>query len=447
MVVLANRSVRSRVTIIAAVIVAVVLAIVAVAIVLVQQRVLSTAVDDGLRRRADDLAAIVVTSVPDSLVGVDDDTAAQLTTREGVVLVASPNLVGEAAIGVNPTFGSDVLSERLLVNPDDTFRVLSRRIESDPDPVILHVATAMDDVSDSISALRNSLLVAIPLTVAALAAIIWVMVGRALQPVEAITREVEVITDSDLSRRVSVPDTDDEIERLASTMNGMLDRLERGADRRQQFVADASHELRSPLTRIRSELEVDMANPGSSDLVATHRSVLDETVAMEELVADLLFLARSDADRQTLRADPVDLDDLLLSEAELQRSTAGVRIDVSGVSGGQVVGDRAQLRRVISNLSANAARYASSAVHFSLHEEGGSVVLSVSDDGPGINVEDRKHVFERFTRADEARSRDHGGSGLGLAIARDIIVRHSGSITIDAEHSPGTRFVIRLPRS
>ncbi len=434
-------------TIIASVIVAVVLTIVAFAIVIVQHRVLTAAVDDGLRRRADDLAAVVAESMPEALVGVDDDSAAQIATDAGMVLVASPNLDGEPAIDVNPAGGAEVLTVQLLVNPDDTFRVLSRRIESPVGPVILHVATATDDVSDSVSAVRNSVLVATPLAVAALATTIWIMVGRALRPVAEINREVAAITDSDLSRRVPVPETDDEIQRLASTMNRMLDRLEAGVDRLQQFVADASHELRSPLTRIRSELEVDLANPDLSDLEATHRSVLDEAVAMEELVADLLYLARSDADRQTMRAEPVDLDDLLLTEANLQRSVTDIHIDVSAVSGGQVVGDRAQLRRVIGNLAVNAVRYAASAVHFTLNEDADSVVLTVTDDGPGIDVADRHHVFERFGRTDEGRSRDSGGSGLGLAIARDVVVRHSGSITIDPTYSPGTRFVVRLPKA
>ena len=311
--------------------------------------------------------------------------------------------------------------------------------------MILHVAAATDDVTDSVAALRNSLLVALPLTVAVLAMTIWFVVGRALRPVEEIRQQVDAITETDLGRRVPVPASEDEIERLAATMNGMLDRLERGVSRLQSFVADASHELRSPLTRIRSELEVDLANPDRADLASTHASVLDEAVAMEQLVADLLYLARSDAGEQPMRLQPVDLDDLVFTEAERQRGRRDTRIDVSGVSGGQVMGDHAQLRRLVRNLASNAHRFAASTVSFSVGEEGDAVVLAVTDDGPGIAAADRQRVFDRFSRADEGRARDDGGSGLGLAIARDIVIRHGGSIAIDPETTSGTRVVVRFP--
>lgn len=167
---------------------------------------------------------------------------------------------------------------------------------------------------------------------------------------------------------------------------------------------------------------------------------------MEELVADLLYLARSDAGSQAMRLEPVDLDDLLLAAAERHDGGGSIRMDVTGVSGGQVVGDKPQLRRLIGNLAGNAVRYATSVVRFSLHEETDSVVLTVADDGPGIDGGDRERIFERFARADEGRSRDDGGSGLGLAIARDIVVRHAGSIEVDSDYAPGTRFVVRFPR-
>jgi signal transduction histidine kinase len=411
----------------------------------VQHRVLTAAVDDGLRRRADDLAAATALAIPDALIGVDDDSAAQLTTPDGVVLVESPNLGGAGEIGTAPGEGGEAISVQFLMAPDDSFRVLSRRIASPVGPVVLHVAAATDDVTDSVAALRNSLLVAIPATVMALAATIWLMVGRALRPVEEIRREVDAITETDFGRRVPVPASDDEIERLARTMNGMLDRLEGGVLRLQRFVADASHELRSPLTRIRTELEVDQANRSSADLAATHDSVLHEVVEMERLVGDLLYLARSDAGEQQIRRQPVDLDDLLLEEAERQRVLTDIEVNVSGVSGGQVLGDRAQLRRMVGNLASNAVRFAATSIWLAVEERAGSVVMSVADDGPGVAAADREFVFERFARTDEGRSRDDGGSGLGLSIARDVVSRHGGSIIIDPDHTPGTRVVVLLP--
>lgn len=444
---LPTRSVRFRVTGLATVIVAVLLTTVAVGLVQVQQRTLTAAVDDGLRSRADDLTAAIAEAIPVSLAGVDDDTAAQLVTVDGTVLVASPNLTVDVPIAAVPPATADVIAEVRVMGPDDTFRVLSRRVSAPNGQLVLYVATASDEVSDSVAILRGSLLLAIPLAVALLAAAIWWLVGRALQPVEAIRAEVDFITESDLNRRVPVPSSGDEIERLALTMNGMLDRVESGVARLQQFVADASHELRSPLTRIRSELEVDRSDPQHADLIATHQSVLEEALAMETLVDDLLYLARSDAGDQLIRAEPVDLDDLVLAEADRLQSESGVIVDVGNVSGGQVVGDRLQLKRAIRNLADNAVRYAAQTVTFAVAEGAGSVIVVIADDGPGIAGVEQERVFGRFARTDEGRSRDDGGTGLGLAIVRDIVHRHDGTITIDPEATAGTRFVIRLPQA
>ncbi len=442
-----KRSVRLRVTILATGIVALVLTVMAGAIVVVQSRSLTAAVDEGLERRAADLAAVVARGVPDSLVGADDDTAAQISTEAGEVLVASANLGATASIGSLAPGLDESTTETWLAGPDDSFRILTRRIDSPHGPVLLHVATATDDISDSVATLRSSMLIAVPLAVGALALAIWWMVGRALQPVEAIRREVDAISETDLGRRVPVPATGDEIERLAVTMNGMLGRLEGGVARLQRFVADASHELRTPLTRIRTELEVDMADPASANLAATQQSALDEVTAMEEMIADLLYLARSDARRPGPPTEPVDLDDLVLAEVQRQRLTASIDIDVADVSGGQVRGDEAQLRRMVANLLGNAVRFAATAVRLTLGEEDESVVLTVADDGPGIDAAEHERIFERFARGDESRSRDDGGTGLGLAIARDVADRHRGSISVDPGYRAGAKFVVRLPRS
>jgi signal transduction histidine kinase len=269
-----------------------------------------------------------------------------------------------------------------------------------------------------------------------------------LRPVEAIRNEVAMIGGKDLERRVSVPAGDDEIARLARTMNGMLGRIETATRRQQQFVADASHELRNPLTRIRSELEVDAAHPESADLAATHRSILDETIALQQLVDDLLQLARADAGVAATPATrgPVDLDDVVLREAaRLRASAATITVDTSNVSGAQVSGDPAQLTRVVRNLADNAARHAAAAVTFTLTEQDHSAVLTVTDDGPGIPAEDRERVFERFTRVDDARNAAHGGAGLGLSITREIVQAHGGRVAIDPDHAPGTRVVVVLP--
>lgn len=436
-------SVRFRVTALATVIVAVLLVTVALALLIVQKQTLTAAVDDALRRRAEDLAAVVAVTVPAALSGSDDDNAAQIVAGDGTVLVSSLNVNDDQPMAPDPG-QLEVIAERALDEPDDAFRVLSRATESGQGRLIIHVATATDEISDSVEVLRNSLLVVIPLAIALLAATIWWLVGRALDPVEAIRTEVMAISQADLDRRVPVPDTDDEVSRLAVTMNLMLDRLEDGVSRLRRFVADASHELRSPLTRIRSELEVDLADSAVADPIATHRSVLEETVAMQRLVDELLYLARADAGQELRGAEPVDLDDVLLAEADRLRAH-GLTVGMSQVSAGQVVGDRAQLVRAIRNLTDNAARHAVAVVTLELSETDAEIVLAVADDGPGVPSEHAEHIFERFARTDEGRSRDEGGSGVGLAIVRDVVERHGGTVIIDTGHDAGARFVVRLP--
>jgi signal transduction histidine kinase len=229
-------------------------------------------------------------------------------------------------------------------------------------------------------------------------------------------------------------------------MNEMLDRLEESSERQQRFVADASHELRSPLTRIRSAVEVDLAHPGASDLRATHASVLEDVRELQDLVDDLLQLARSDAAVDPDRTELVDLDDVVLRETDRLRARGGVTVDISGVSAAQVAGDPGQLGRAVRNLAENAARHAASRVAFTTAEHDGVAELTVSDDGPGIPEDQRERVFERFARLDPARRRGEGGTGLGLAITREIVTRHGGSIHVDPAHEPGCRFVLRIPR-
>jgi signal transduction histidine kinase len=309
---------------------------------------------------------------------------------------------------------------------------------------VVIVAASFDDVEESVEALRSSLLIAIPLVVAALVVVLWWVVGRALRPVEAIRAEVAGIGARDLHRRVPEPRADDEIGRLARTMNHMLERVDVAAQRQRQFVADASHELRSPLTRIRTELEVDLAGPDDADLRATHASVLEETIGLQRLADDLLLVAREDEGRATTQAVPLDLDDVVLRVARRLRADDRVRVDLSGVSAGHVVGDPDQLARVVGNLADNAVRHAASVVRFSLRADGARVVLTVEDDGPGVPEADRERIFERFARVDTARTATDGGTGLGLAIARDLAEAHGGTLSLDPT-AEGARFVLTLP--
>jgi signal transduction histidine kinase len=270
-------------------------------------------------------------------------------------------------------------------------------------------------------------------------------VGRALEPVEAIRRQVAEISVSALDRRVPEPATGDEIERLARTMNQMLARLDAAARRQRAFVADASHELHSPLATIRAKLEVGLGRPDAVDWPAVVGGWLDEQARLERLVENLLVLAQADDGAAIRSPRVVDLDELVLRELRDLRARGRVRLDVSGVTGGRVVGDADQLRRVVRNLLDNAELHATSAVRVELAQsDPDAVVLAVSDDGPGIAASQRERVFERFVRLDEARNRRAGGAGLGLAIVREIVTAHGGTARAE-ETEAGARLVVRLP--
>lgn len=442
-------TVRFRVTALAVLVVASLLVATGVGLVIAQRRLLVANLDDALERHADNLAALVtVGDVPSTLAGGDDDTVSQVVDERGRVLAATPGLAGAPALGDDPPADRQTLGELDgLPNEDDTFRLLSRRADGPEGPMVIHVAGSLDDVDESTDVLTTLVTIAVPVIVAVLGALIWWLVGRTLRPVEAIRAEVADIGGSDLHRRVPQPRSDDEIDELARTMNAMLDRVQDAAARQQRFVADASHELRSPLTRIRSELEVDLAHPDRADLAVTHRSVLEETTGLQRLVADLLHLARSDGGASVSRREAVDLDDIVLRQARRMRAEGVVTVDTSGVTAAQVLGHGEQLARAVGNVADNAGRHVASVVSFALGELDGRAVLAISDDGPGIPAEDRERIFDRFTRLDAARARDgaSGGTGLGLAIARDIVQRHGGTITVDPDHRPGARLIMSLP--
>lgn len=443
-----SRTVRFRVTFLATVAVLLVLIGLGAGIVVAQERLLKEHLDESIEQGATSIeAAILARQIPTVLGGFgDDDAFAQVVDGQGVVIAATPNVTGqERLLEARATGGRGALrTVHGLPIDGSAFRVISRPVDGPTGPWVIYVGASLDDVRESTEVLVTSLTVAIPAVVLLLAGLLWLLVGRTLSPVEAIRAQVAAISGSDLDRRVPVPDSDDEVARLAQTMNAMLDRVEAAAMRQRQFVADASHELRSPLTRIRSELEVDLAHPDGADPDATHRSVLEEAAGLQRLVEDLLHLARSDAGATVLRAEPVDLDDIVLREARALRAEGRVTVDVAGVSAAQVVGDAVQLARAVGNLASNAARHAAGRVTFTVAGHRGVAEVTVADDGPGIPPDQQDRVFERFTRLDEARE-GAGGTGLGLAIARDVIVRHGGTLRLDGEHRPGARFVIALP--
>lgn len=444
-----SSSIRFRITALAALSVAIVLVLASIGLVAVHRRQLTANVDLALAQRAQDLTALVETAdlATVELAATEQEGFAQVLSTEGEVIGFSPNLKGAPPLPIDYEAGTPETIRTVpgLAVDDDVFRVLSRTVQTAGRLGVLHVGTTLDGVAESTGALTGTLVGSIPVVVVLLAGVVWWLVGRTLEPVENIRTEVAEIGATDLHRRVPLPKAMDEIGRLAETMNTMLGRLEGSVERQKRFVGDASHELRSPLARMRSEIEVDLAMAPKDLDAARLQSLRQEVVAVQRLVEDLLLLARLDADQLPVRAEAVDLDDLVLREGRRLKADGRVAVDMSGVSGAQVTGDPLQLARAIKNLSDNAERHASRAVTFTLAESDGQAIFTISDDGPGIPAGHADKIFERFVRVDDARGLATGGSGLGLAITREIIERHGGIVELDPAHNPGARFVVTLP--
>lgn len=276
------------------------------------------------------------------------------------------------------------------------------------------------------------------------AGLTWLLVGRALRPVAAMRQEFTEITERALHRRVPVPRARDEIHRLARTMNATLDRLQRAMTRQRQFVADASHELRSPIAAVRAQLELVLARPSRTDWPTAVHKALRDTDRLQAVASDLLLLARLDAQE----APPTAAVDLgALAAEEVRRHPGALTMDGDQEGVAVVTGSRVQLSRLLTNLADNARRHTRTTVSVSVAVEGGTVELAVDDDGPGIPEADRERVFERFTRLDDARARHDGGTGLGLAIANDIAHAHGGTLTALTSPRGGARLLLRLPRA
>jgi len=278
---------------------------------------------------------------------------------------------------------------------------------------------------------------------AVVAAVSWLTAGWSLRPVERLRAQAAAIAASgDLSGRLAGKGSGDELARLGGTLNAMLESLEESVDRQRRFVADAAHELRTPLAGLTTALEVARSQPDPSetladDLLAAHRR-------LGRLVNDLLLLAAVDG-RATHRAEPVDLAGVV-TDCSRRPVPGGVSLRLGHLDRVFVVGDETQLSRVISNLVDNALRYASSVVELSVRQDGSHAVVSVSDDGPGIPAPDRERIWARFARLDDDRSRASGGSGLGLAMVRELAAAHGGTAWVTStQPAPGATFLVRLP--
>ncbi|MEU0550491.1 ATP-binding protein [Micromonospora sp. NPDC005979] len=412
--------------------------------------VLQRNVDTEAFRTADAVALLAAEdALPDPLPVAGGQVRVQVIDAQGRVRAASidaDRLVPMARpewLDTGHRQRLDVPAERVgLRGP---VRVVAVPAGTSADPLTVLVARSMADVRQSTHVVRTILLVAFPLLVVVLAGVAWRVVGATLRPVEALRRGAEEITGRAGAGRLPVPASADEIHRLAVTLNGMLGRLESARARQRAFVSDAAHELRSPLANIRTELEVAQRLADRTDWTAVTGNLLADTERLSRLVDDLLLLARLDEMPASRGTGPVDLA-ALLSEVAARYPSPPVRVEPSP---GPLwtAGNEAELRRVLANLVDNAVRHAQSSVVLAVEpHETAYHLVTVTDDGPGIAAADRGRVFDRFTRLDDGRGRDHGGAGLGLAIVWELVRRAGGTITLaDADGPHGLRVRLLLP--
>jgi signal transduction histidine kinase len=321
----------------------------------------------------------------------------------------------------------------------DDYLVSSLRVSGG---LVLATAASLEEVRDTIATTRTLFWFVGPILVALVAGLAWLLAGRALRPVHAVTSRVAEIGSHSLHERVPVPASTDEIAELATTMNEMLGRLEASSTTNRRLVSDASHELRTPVTVMRTELEVARRDP-STDWDTTGDVLLGELDRLQGMIDDLLLLARGD--ERALARDEVDVNDIVHQIASRRRSVA-VQVIASGEPA-STVGDADALRRALDHLVANAARHARSRVVLGVAVEDGEVGVHVDDDGSGIPAGQRERVVRRFVRSDEGRARDNGGAGLGLAVASDVAAAHGGRLVIDDSPFGGARVSLILPRS
>ncbi|MFB7650597.1 MULTISPECIES: sensor histidine kinase [unclassified Streptomyces] len=306
----------------------------------------------------------------------------------------------------------------------------------------------LPDTAEEITSTTDRLLLRAGLVgLVLIAAAAYFAVRIALRPVEAIRVLTASVTASDPRERVTVPATGHEITALATTINTTLQRLDHAAAQQRRFVADAAHELRSPLTTLLASLEVALAYPERTDWPAAATTAARQTRRLQALAEDLLLLARLDTRTSMAGPETVDLKALasrLTEQYPLTERPLSLTCDSTAPA--PALGNLDEFERLLRNLIDNAARHAAHRIQITVRNEDEWVVLTVHDDGPGVPAEDAERIFERFVRLDDARSRDHGGTGLGLAIARDLAHRHRGTLTL-APRTLGACFQLRLPRA
>jgi signal transduction histidine kinase len=446
-----RQSLRARLTLLATALFSFAVITGAVLLLVLQRYALTKVLDQSANKTASDIAKLFSsgkepTTLPPTSGGI---TAVQVVDAADHVIAASPGADRHTSIltpheleavrnGDRPTITSTTSDARL--------RVVGRQLGA---RTVL-VSTDVSRVDDSLRILTRAALIGSPLAVLLMALATYAVVALTLRPVAALRHGAADITAAGLAKqRLPVPGAQDEIHRLAVTLNAMLDRIESATSRQRTFVGDAAHELRSPLASLRVQLEVAQRLGPTADWPGLIDDVLVDVERLDRLVEDLLTLARLDESAELTRREPVAVDELV---EEVVRGYGQARVPVvAATRPAGTSGDSEALRRAAINLIDNAVRYAATEVRVSVapgKRNGRPVVLlTVVDDGPGIPQDERERVFDRFYRVQESRSRRSGGTGLGLPIVRDIVRNHGGRVRLTArdDGEPGLRAVVVLP--
>jgi signal transduction histidine kinase len=426
------------------------LTVAGVGLVAVLYRSLLAGVDDASAGRVHDIATALQT---DSIVDLD---SALLTTDQRVVAVqlisADGTVVQRSASAPDtPLTPITEFGTRLRRGLDDdavplhNMRVSGQTVTAPSGHYTVLVGGGSEAVESTAQTVGVLFAAAAPVVIAVAAVASYWLVRRSLRSVDAIRSRVAEISTSDLAERVPVPTNRDEISALALTMNEMLSRIEAGHRAQQQFVGDASHELRSPLATIISGLEVVEAHPELLDARLTTDTLLPEAHRMSWLIDDLLLLARADERDLALGKEDLALEDIAEAEAMRLRRLTDLAVHTA-LSPTRLKGDLTAVSRVIRNILDNAVRHAKSLVEIAVHSQDENAIIVIGDDGLGIPPAERVRVFGRFVRLDSDRSRSGGGSGLGLAIVADIVAAHGGTASISDRAGGGTAVTVVIPQ-
>jgi len=443
-----RRSLRARVTVVASLAITAAVVLGVLSMYLLQMQSVRATIDKQLLTYATQIKQSAgggtwASTLPGST--LDAEAEAQVLAADGTVLAATRTLAGVPAI-YQLAAGSDTpvrLKAADGIVPTQ-IRVTALRTTVGGRSVTIITGTSTDLLRQVDTEFLRHLLLGLPVILLLAAGAVWLVVGRALRPVEKIRRAAGYITSADLSHRVPEPGTRDEIGHLAETMNAMLQRLEDSAHRQRRFVADASHELRSPLAGIRTTLEVGLAHPDRAPWPVIAQRAAEQSIRLEQLLQELMILAKADEQALTGRLEETDVRPLLTDLVRDLPATA-TSIQVTLPPHLQTVGNPRNLTRLFGNVLDNAVRHAATTVKIAGWATGPHIIIEISDDGPGIPDCERERIFDRFVRLDSSRVRTTGSSGLGLALAREIASAHHGDIQAADHPDGGARLIIRLP--